>query len=455
MAPLSRFLPATHTRRGAADVGTQVIGRWSGDPTGAFYEYWNKIETDAFAVYTQGTYTFNEEFALTVGVRWAEDEKSAFEDRTGYFELPPAAFGPPDYVNLAMGNATFSGDPADPLTPVCGLTDTSCANPLRLQGIPYSFADAAEGDDDWGDTSFRVNLDWTPNEDTLVYISATTGYRAGGYSLGIGDSRAPSPTGFGGIVPSTYDQEEVLATELGYKATLLDGQLQINSSVYLYKYDDYQDRIEIFNAAAGQAQDQVLNADEAENMGVEVEFTWLPTDALTLGGNVSYTKTEYKSDLFVLEDDNPDFPVQIFNQTADDPVTGAPGRDAFLAQNLKGNDLKRIPEWKYTLWASYQWNFEAGTLTAGGTYSYTGEYASEGIIRSIDENPDRERLDVSLTWRDNRDQWVVRGFVDNVFDKVYSRGIGTATASGDWRQLAAPLYPQFYGLEVTFRFGDF
>ena len=263
--------------------------------------------------------------------------------------------------------------------------------PTASGGYPYSFADAAKGDDDWGDVSFRVNLDWTPNEDTLVYLSATTGYRAGGYSLGIGDSR---PGGATGLVPFTYDQEEVLATELGYKVTLLDGQLQINSSVYLYQYDDYQDRIEIFNAAAGQAQDQVLNAEEAENMGVEVEFTWLPTDALTLGGNVSYTKTEYKSDQFVLEDDNPDFPVQIFDQIADDPVTGAPGRDAFLAQNLKGNDLKRIPEWKYTLWASYQWNFEAGTLTAGGTYSYTGEYASEGIIRAIDENPDRERLDV-------------------------------------------------------------
>jgi iron complex outermembrane recepter protein len=450
------FLPATHTRRGAAAVGTQVIGRWSGDPTGAYYEYWNEIDTDAYAVYTQGTYTFNEEFALTVGVRWAEDEKSAFEDRTGYFELNPAAFGVDlATANLAMGNAFPTGDPDNPIGGLCGLTDPSCTTPLRLQGIPYSFADAAKGEDDWGDTSFRVNLDWTPNADTLVYASVTTGYRAGGYSLGIGDSRGLSGSGLAGIVPLTYDQEEVLATEIGYKATLLEGQLQINSSVYLYQYDGYQDRIEIFNAAAGQAQDQVLNTDDVENMGIEVEFTWLPTDALTLGGNVSYTKTEYKSDLFVLEDDNPDFPVQIFNQTGDDPVTGAPGRDAFLAQNLKGNELKRIPEWKYTLWGSYQWNFEAGTLTAGGTFSYTGEYASEGIIRAIDEVPARERLDVALTWRDNRDQWVVRGFVDNVLDKVYSRGIGTGTAASDWRQLAAPLYPQFYGLEVTYRFGAF
>ena len=73
-----------------------------------------------------------------------------------------------------------------------------------------------------GDTSFRVNLDWTPNEDTLMYFSVTTGYRAGGYSLGIGDSRGPG--NFGGVTPLTYDQEEVTAYEIGYKGTFLDGQ---------------------------------------------------------------------------------------------------------------------------------------------------------------------------------------------------------------------------------------
>ncbi|XOV82474.1 MAG: TonB-dependent receptor [bacterium] len=489
MAGFTPFITTTpggaHARRGSAPVGTQVLGLWEGDPTGAWYEYWNEIDTDAYAVYTQGTYTFNEEFALTLGVRWAKDEKSAFEDRTGYFELDPALFAGPVFGNalltscdgaigvffgttcanlgltspLAISNI-FQGNAApsftaDQITPACALDDPNCTTPLRLQGLPFSFSDRAQGDDDWGDVSFRVNLDWTPNEDTLVYASVTTGYRAGGYSLGIGDSRGLSPGGISGIVPLTYDQEEVLATEIGYKATLLEGQLQINSSIYMYQYDNYQDRIEIFDSGSGQAQDQVLNTDEAENMGVEVEFTWLPTDAMTLGGNVSYTKTEYKSDLIVLEDDNPFFPIQIFNQTADDPVTGDPGRDAFLSQNLKGNDLKRIPEWKYTLWATYQWGFDAGTLTAGATYSYTGEYASEGIVRAIDENPARDRLDVSLTWRDNRDQWVVRGFVDNVLDRVYSRGVTTQTAANDYRQLAQSLYPQFYGLEVTYRFGAF
>lgn len=459
----------SHVRLGDAPVGTQVLGIWQGDPTGAFYEYRNTVETDAVAVFTQGTYSFNEEWALTLGVRWADDEKEAFEERTGYFELNPAAFAPFLYpacdaafggascaalgltplaiTNIFMGSAGPTFNPAAPIVPTCDLTDMDCATPLRLQGIPFSFADAAQGDDDWGDVSFRVNLDWTPNDDTLVYASVTTGYRSGGYSLGIGDSRGTPPGGLTGVVPLTYDQEEVMAIELGYKATLLDGKLQLNSSVYTYTYDDYQDRIQIFNEAAGTSQDQVRNANEAENRGVEVEFIWLPTDELTLGGNLSYTKTEYTDDIFVLENDNPFFPIQIFNQTS------AGGRDDFLANNLDGNDLKRIPEWKYTLWGSYEWRLNRGTLTAGATWSYTGEYQSDGIARAYDEVPERDRLDLSLTWRDDLDKYVVRAFVDNALDEVHTRGIGSSTAGADWRRTASVLYPRFYGLDVTFRFG--
>ena len=462
-----------HTRRGDAAVGTSVFGQWQGEPSGHSYEYWNKVSTDATAVYTQGTYTFNEEWALTVGVRWAEDEKSAFEDRTGYFEAGflngalngscDAAFGgagvcaflgitPLAWANVLSGAANLTFD-ENIIAPTCalGTPNSDCATPLLLNGVPFSFADRAKGDDDWGDTSFRVNLDWSPNEETLIYISATTGYRSGGYSLGIGDSRGPG--NFGGIVPSTYDQEELIAYEIGYKGTLLDGQLQFNVSAYLYSYDDYQDRIEIFDSNTSTSSDVVKNADEAENMGIEFDFLWLATDSLTLGGNGSYTQTEYTSDFFVLEDDNPAFPIELF---PGDPTGVNPNNNAFLARNLKGNDLKRIPEWKATIWATYEWAFSRGTLSTNAVYSYTGEYWSDGIERDLDLVPDRDRIDVSLTWRDNIDQWVVRAFIDNVTDEVHARGFSTGTSggfNGSYTLTAENLYPRYYGVDVTFRFG--
>lgn len=342
-----------------------------------------------------------------------------------------------------MGSAVPTFNPAAPLAPTCGLDDQSCAAPLRLQGIPFSFADRTTDEESWSDVTWRANLDWTPNVDTLVYLSATTGYRAGGYSLGIGDSRSPDESG--AVLPATYDKEEIIAYEVGYKGTFLNGSLQLNTSVYHYDFDNYQDRTDAFNPNAGTGIDVVQNVEKAENRGAEFEVTWLPTDSWTIGGNGSYTDTEYKSDFFVVEDDNPAFPAPLFPDVL--------GEDAFIVRNLKGNALKRIPEWKFTAWSYYDWAFSTGVLTAGATWSYTGEYFSEGIERALDEVPSRDRVDVYLSWRDARDRWNVRGFVDNVFDEVNSRGIGTGTAASDWQLTASSLYPRFYGLDVTYRMG--
>ncbi|HEX7035259.1 MAG TPA: TonB-dependent receptor [Pseudomonadales bacterium] len=478
MAPFATFAP--HQRLGDGPPFGQSIGAWEGDPEGAFYEYANTVETDAYAVYTQGTYSFNEQWALTLGIRWAQDEKSAFENRTGYFEanindptnfinnapffagfvlegvctrpVAEGGFGLPScasvgltplaMMNILMGAAVPTFNPANPIVPTCALDDPDCATPLRLTGLPFSFADTTEGEDEWSDVTWRVNLDWTPNDDTLVYASVTTGYRAGGYSLGIGDSRGP---GVSGVVPASYDKEEIIAYEIGYKGTFFDGRLQLNSSIYHYDFDNYQDRVELFNAGSGTSVDVVQNVEEAQNRGVEIEITWLPTENWTIGGNGSYADTEYKSDFFILEDDNPLFPEPLFDDVL--------GDDAFLVRNLKGSPLKRIPEWKFTAWTYYDWQFSRGTLTAGATWAYTGSYFSEGIERDLDETPSRDRVDVYLTWRDNRDRWNVRAFVDNVFDDIGIRGIGTGTAASDWQQTATSLYPRFYGLDVTYRMG--
>jgi len=470
------FVVGPHTRLGDGPVGGIVTGRWEGDPDGAAYEYANTVETDAYAFYTQGTYTFNEQWALTLGIRWAEDKKKAFENRTGYFELSPVLFtGPsPDcsplfalpagsvactsvgvtplaLANIYMGNASydyFGADPNSPIVSTCpgGMADETCQTPLRLMGIPYSFADALEGKDKWNKVTWRANLDWTPNDDTLMYASVTTGYRAGGFALGIGDSR--ETTSEGTRVPRTYDKEDVIAYELGYKGTLFDGRMQLNGSWYYYDYDNYQDRVEEFNSGSQSSSDVATNVDKAKNMGIELELTWLATDNWTIGGNYSWADTEYRSDFFVLEDDNPDLPLFAFTGTAAE-------FDEIFVRNLKGNNLKRIPEHKATLWSYYDFVFSPGTLSLGGTFSYTGSFWDSGITRSLDKVPERYRLDLSATWRDNRDRFIVRAFVDNVTDEGRSRGFDTLTVSSNYNLTADYLYPRFYGVDMTVRFTNF
>ena len=90
----------------------------------------------------------------------------------------------------------------------------------------------------------RFNIDWTPNDQTLVYLSYTTGYRSGGFGLGISDARTATPTK---ITPYSYDLEEIRHTELGYKGEFFDNTLQLFSSIYIYDYSRYQDQVTVFD----------------------------------------------------------------------------------------------------------------------------------------------------------------------------------------------------------------
>ena len=68
-----------HVEQGSAPMNDVISGLWGGSPEGLVYEYQNEVTTEASAVYTQGTWTINDEFALTIGARHAKDKKDALE----------------------------------------------------------------------------------------------------------------------------------------------------------------------------------------------------------------------------------------------------------------------------------------------------------------------------------------------------------------------------------------
>ena len=379
----------SHVEQGTAPMNNVISGRWGGSPEGLVYEYQNEMTTEASAVYTQGTWTINDEFALTLGARYAEDKKDALEKSGGYAELSmdfardwmpgilagAGVLGPfletqglaPDsgqttlsLSNLMMGAATYTGAAGvaangSNIAPVCEVTATTCATPLSLnQGLPYSYTRTVGGDDKWSDTNFRINLDYSPNDSELWYFSVTTGYRAGGYILGVPGGKDSLRDEFGipvgdDLALETYDKETIEAFEIGYKGIHLDDTLQVFASVYTYDYDGYQDRVTQLNADVGWATDRVTNADGITNTGFETDIIYAFSDKLTLSGNYSYTETEYGEDYLISNLDDPSIPAAIWGEfTQVDTVDYvAVGSDADLFTfNLKGNQLKGIPQEK-------------------------------------------------------------------------------------------------------------
>ena len=245
----------------------------------------------------------------------------------------------------------------------------------------------------------------------------------------------------------TYDEENVRSIEVGYKGMHFDNTLQLNLSFYNYDYDGYQDRLNVLDPVRGTQVDIVQNANKAINNGFEVESLWLPTDALTLGGNYSYTEAYYDEDYWVVITDDPAVPPELFGDALNAPE--------LFAVNAKGSQLKRIPVHKATAWGTYEMNTSIGSFSLRGTWSYTGEYYSAGVERSLDEVPARDRIDVSVTWRDLASNWDVRLFVDNVTDEHNLRDISSGGSANNWRMTGSILAPRYWGVDVKYNFGAY
>ena len=477
------------------------------DDIGAMYEHINEVTTDNFAVYTQGDYQFSDQWSVTLGFRWSQDKRDILEQRGGYSEIANAfsakrffdtaapgvdvsGFGayvmqpdgsqlfvtapgvtPLAALNVAMGAATFTGNPDFPIAPTCDLESTAaCTTPLRLGGLPISWGSRATGDlkeDNW---SYRVNFNWEPTPDLLFYAGVTTSYRAGGFNAGGPDNRVV--TG-GNLFLASYKPEELTAWEIGYKGSHLDGRLQLSGGIYFYDYKNYQDQVETWETTSGDFDlpagipapagrgpvDVVTNIPKSENMGAEADITWLITDNLTFGGNYSYTVSEWKESFTIFNQNDPRHPRAIVGGDVNqDPCTIAdPEIRAIYCISVNGRQLAGIPKHKGTLWGSYQFPTSFGNFTFYTSLAATGEFFSTALQRPWDEVGASYRTDMRLTFNELKGRWAAHLFVDNVFDDTYLRWSDMEPRrsgyGGNFPQRTVGLEPRSYGAEFTYNFG--
>ena len=300
------------------------------------------LKVDSYAVYADGNYAFNEAWKLTAGIRYSYDEKEGREDQ---------------YV-VADANATGLGvlfpiwEAGDFPANCCGLlvTDPALAN--------------RELDDDWNNVSGRLVLDYMFSDEQMVYASISSGYKAGGFRLG---SIQENPS---------FDPEEVISYEVGYKGTYAD-VLRVNAAAYFYDYTDMQVLVNIRNNV-NLPVEQIVNADESEVKGFEVEATWLATEALTLMANYSYIDGEYTKFCCAVD-------------TIVDP-------DGDL-QDLSGNPLTQAPENKIFTNASYSWNTSTmGEFVLSGSYAWVDERQYDVFDTDATRADSYYRVDASLNW---------------------------------------------------------
>ncbi|MYF12292.1 MAG: hypothetical protein F4229_15160 [Gammaproteobacteria bacterium] len=408
--------------------------------------------TKAWAVYLQGEWQMNELFALTLGIRYAEDDKEAEENLYLYQESATA-------LGTCVNNVTAGGLPAALCGDLNGDGAVSLAeynqgitggidasgnianfDKVRFRGVPYARSIYRSMTNDFDEITWRVNIDYTPTDDDLIYFSVTTGYRAGGFNLG-----------YFSFHP-TYDPEDLIAYELGYKGQMFDGTVQLNASAYLYEYDDVHLQFDTFSFTG--VSTTVSNAPSARTIGAEMEGLWLVTDNLTVGMNYSFTDAEYNEELLdpvsgtrgVVDGNNAMTPASIFTVAERNLL-------------IDGEPLPRVPRHKATGWAEYVQSLgNRGRLTYLTSIAWTDEFPAAGrptTANPLSIAPSFLRWDARVSWTNASEQWNIAGFVNNITDELGVRNQFTYGESQGYRRVIEPTNPRWWGIEVQYKFGAF
>ncbi|MEJ2256795.1 MAG: TonB-dependent receptor [Woeseiaceae bacterium] len=309
------------------------------------------LRTDEqLGVFGEVTFDLGTEFSLVLGARWYDIEV--------------------DFEGSANSSFYNLGQTED--AQVFGTNISAQFAPDNTVGAP----DKAATDG----TIFKVTLDWRPNNDQMYYATISEGFRAGILNRPGG---ATAPGGF--TVPYALDTDDVTNYELGMKSSFFDNSFRFNASAFFVDVSRLQTTIfdpSIVNLFFSD------NAADAEVMGIEGNFVWLP-DSLggwIINGAFSILDTEI---------------TEVITPTNDVRV---------------GDELAFAPGFQGNLRARYEWDLSNGWLAhVMPSVSYSSESYSDIIIIN------RDKIDswfmAGVTAGVQADTWSAELYVTNLTDE--------------------------------------
>lgn len=215
------------------------------------------FETDSYALFGQLDYDINEQLSVIVGFRYTEETKS--------YRRIAESF---DLAALSANNPALANPNSAALKAIRGQGAVATGNP---------------DDADFNNFSPKLGFKYQLNQDTNLYASYSTAFKAGGFN-GRVTSDALTP----------FDEETLSSFEFGLKTQLLDNRLRVNAAIFRNQYDDLQ--LSSFEASTDGASilPVFTNAGEALMQGAEFEITALASEQLSVNINIGYLDAKYK-----------------------------------------------------------------------------------------------------------------------------------------------------------------
>jgi iron complex outermembrane recepter protein len=188
----------------------------------------------------------------------------------------------------------------------CTMDNTSCGFPINLAKTESGFRS-------------RANLTWHVTPDTMAYYTFSQGFRPGGFNRfdtlpgqsaqarGIapycgGQSQDPRCMPGGDLFnknttqqlrPPSYNSDNLINNELGFKSEILNHRLRVNGSAYLMHWNDVQSLA--LGLAGPVGATPYVNGPNYTVKGIELQTAAQLTEGLTLEGTSSWNSSKQTS----------------------------------------------------------------------------------------------------------------------------------------------------------------
>ncbi len=279
-------------------------------------------KTEALAGYVQADLNLTEQLKLTAGVRYTDETKTiSFHD-----------------------NRPSCND---------GTIEATCLDDSKLIGPSGLAIPRSQSAKLW---TPRLAVNFRPNDDILLFASATRGFKSGGWN-----ARGTTP---GTLLP--FGPEKVWSYEAGVKSDWFDRRVRANLTFFYMDVADLQTPSALVNPVTGAITFLTRNFADYRNKGVEAELNFIPVDGLNL-----YVNGGYQDDKYRIDRDAPDFDefgIQSVNaqqraclaQLATGAIPGGPGTTACAAGIIAPDGSiatpVRTPKWTVSFGGSYTAN---------------------------------------------------------------------------------------------------
>jgi len=215
--------------------------------TGAAVNHEFSQENTSYAAFVQLDYALSNKTNISFGTRYTQDEK----------EFVNQSYGLNREGERVVKMFPYAVDPQDQTT----------------------FKQTA----DFSHVSWKIGADYKLADDWMVYAAISDGFKSGGFPGNIPFAEADS---------AVFDEEVIIAYELGTKLSALDNTFRLDAAVFYYDYQDMQGIYAVYTTDGTASFNRLSRIGDAKVSGIEIDSTWQLTNQLTWSLAATVLSTE-------------------------------------------------------------------------------------------------------------------------------------------------------------------